>query len=219
MFKCFNFSLLMMGLLGAHVVQAKMPTVSWAQVAPWCSQLNDVCADAHDDVKVYPLGDMIDAYHRELADTSDDAQTDFTELARVYDDLATHHGEHLSAKDKDNVVKRLTLDMRERTALFHLAADDQPLKEDRQFHHSELRHYHKELRYLMSLQSLNQQQIQQMQAVEADASLLVELERQSLRLTVAKQAIAQTLKQDLVMEAQLLRYLTLENESEVRDEP
>lgn len=219
MFKCFNFSLLMMGLLGAHVVQAKMPTVSWAQVAPWCSQLNDVCADAHDDVKVYPLGDMIDAYHRELADTSDDAQTDFTDLARVYDDLATHHGEHLSAQEKDNVVKRLTLDMRERTALFHLAADDQPLEEDRQFHHSELRHYNKELRYLTSLQSLNQQQIQQMQAVEADASLLVELERQSLRLTVAKQAIAQTLKQDLVMEAQLLRYLTLENESEVRDEP
>ncbi|MCG9702270.1 hypothetical protein L1D19_19535 [Vibrio natriegens] len=188
-------------------------------MARGCPQLNDVCADIRNDVNVYPLGDMIDAYHRELAAASDEAQTDFTDLARVYDDLATHHGDHLSAQDKDSVVKRLTLDMRERTALFHLAADDHPLEEDRQFHHSELRHYAKELRYLASLQSLNQQQTQQMQDLSANAALLTELERQSLRLKVAKQAIAQTLKQDLVMEAQLLRYLTLENESEVRDEP
>ncbi|EHK2924758.1 hypothetical protein J7Y46_004647 [Vibrio parahaemolyticus] len=208
-----------MAILNFHVVKAEMPPTSWANMASGCSQLEGICADGHhNDMNEYSLGDLIDAYYRELAVASNEEQVDFTDLARVYDDLTKHHGDNLSAQDKENVVKRLTLDISERTELFHLAADDRPLNEKRQFHHSELRHYEKELRYLNALQSLNQQQIQQMHLLNADDSLLTELERQSLRLNVAKRAIADTLKQDLVMEAQLLRYLTLDNDSEVRDE-
>ncbi|EHH1078763.1 hypothetical protein J7I01_004457 [Vibrio parahaemolyticus] len=217
MFKCFNLSLFMVTLLSFHVAQAEMSPVSWAHVAPWCPQLNGVCADNNNDMKVYSLGDLIDAYYRELATVSNEDQADFTDLARVYNDLTKHHGENLSVQDKESVVKRLTLDMNERTALFHLATDARPLADEHQFHHSELRHYEKELRYLTALQSLNQQQIQQMHHLNADVALLAELERQSLRLNVAKRVIAETLKQDLVMEAQLLRYLTLDD-SEVSDE-
>ncbi|EJG1885662.1 hypothetical protein BS049_RS23315 [Vibrio parahaemolyticus] len=218
MFKCSNLSLLMAMGLSVYVVQLNAAPVSWALVAPWCQQMDGACVESHgDDALIYPLADLVDAYYRELASPAKDAQAevDFTDLSRIYEDLATQHGEHLSEQEAADMVTRLTLDMKERTALLRFAVDGlAPLASGEAFHHSELRHYFKELRYLKSFQTLNEQQALKLKRLNVDAAQLVKFERQALRLDVAQSTIIESLKQDLTMEAQLLRYLTLERENE-----
>ncbi|MFV0486455.1 MAG: hypothetical protein ACK5NL_04645 [Vibrio fluvialis] len=185
------------------------------ELAPLCSPQSTVCAKYHASASspdtTYPIGDLIDAYYRKLAPhvENDNGQTRFSTLSRVYEKLTKNKAGNVSDNDKRQVVAFLESDIKARENLYQFALSR---TEKTSFWGStELGHYVKELRYLKSLQSLNERQIQQMKALDSQSPFLFDLVRQKMRLDIAVRTIAISLERDLSIEKQLLRYFMLSN--------
>ncbi|QKS98624.1 hypothetical protein HUO05_25825 (plasmid) [Vibrio alginolyticus] len=195
-------------LLGASVFTNY--EVDWSVFTALCSASSEseVCADESamsDDIESCKT---LALEYR--APNGDDTRL-FSELLSVYQALA--QGKTVS--ELKSYICRLKEDIEARKRLYLYATGEGGLPTSPQ--RSKLRHYHKELMYLKSLQSINQKQMKLLNAHQGeDEKTFVELTSQvmaqGLLLDEAILAIRLQLKSDIKAEGEILRYFIYKRE-------
>ena len=207
MSKHFNpFSTLLVLLLGGLKV-AYCNEADWSALSAWCpdSVMDCQISPMHGEVLVASL---VDADYRSLAPASKRGALSFTALLSVYHSLV----EGKTVPDLADYIRLLDADITQRTQLYLYAVGDGELSAEPA--HSELRHYYKELKYLKSLQEINQKQIRMAEhfGVKDVSGLKVKMQLQAERLNEAVMTIASQLKKDVNVEEQTLRYFIYKRE-------
>lgn len=207
MSKRFNVFGVVLALLLGGPMAAHGKETDWSVLSAWCPESVMDCQllPMHDEVLVASL---VDADYRALVPASQEGALSFTALLSVYQSLV----EGKTVPDLPRYIQLLDADMAQRTQLYRYALGEGALSAEPT--RAELRHYYKELKYLKSLQAINQKQIRMTEDFPAKdvSELKVQMQLQAERLDEAVMAIASQLKKDVNAEEQILRYFIYKRE-------
>ncbi len=179
--------------------------VDWSVFAAWCPVGFDVCSESlsSDDIALEEV--LAPGYHA----SNDDDTPLFSELLSVYQALTQEQ----QVSGLESYIRRLEADIEVREQLYRYAASEDavPALPTR----SELRHYRKELRYLKSLQAVNQKQMQLLDGRQDDEALLElksQVTMQGHQLDAAVSVLGGQLQTDIDAEKHILRYFIYKRE-------
>ncbi|MFA0000193.1 hypothetical protein [Vibrio sp. 10N.261.46.A3] len=207
MSKRFNASSVGIALLLSCSMVVYGKEVDWSILSSWCpEELNDCQVSPMRDEVL--LASLVDADYRSLTPTLNQGELSFTALLSVYQSL----GEGEEVADLSRYIQFLHTDMAQRTHLYRYAIGEGELGSEPM--RAELRHYYKELKYLKSLQVINQKQIRIIEdfSLKGAKDLEVQMEWQAERLNEAVMTISSQLREDIRAEEQTLRYFIYRRE-------
>ncbi len=182
--------------------------VDWSVFAAWCPAGVEMCSESLSSDEIALDEVLAPGYH---APNDDDTRL-FSELLSAYQVLT--QGQKVSGLE--SYIRRLKADIEVREQLHRYAANEGavPARPSR----SELRHYRKELRYLKSLQVVNQKQMQLLDVLDGrqDDEALLELKSQvamqGRQLDAAVSVLGGQLQTDIDTEKHILRYFIYKRE-------
>ncbi|MGF1803967.1 hypothetical protein L4C31_01805 [Aliivibrio sifiae] len=216
MYRLFNITGFLITLLFTGAAIAKDGEIDWRVFSAWCPSSPSVCIGSLDHKDSASLTDLVNPEYLETASSSTVLSFSFSEIGQAYQLLVSGG----SVPELSRYVQGMQRDITEREQLYRYASKG-VLESSVVFHHPELRHYHKELRYLKSLQIINQQQLTLLKKTSIDeasindealSALITQIDQQTERLKRAVHTLASQLNKDIDIEKQVLRYFTLKQE-------